>query len=337
MNKTFIIAEIAQAHDGSLGIAHSFIDALKDTGVDAVKFQTHIAEAESSYFEPFRVNFSYVDKTRFEYWKRVEFSIEEWKELKEHCEQNNLEFMSTPFSNGAVDLLERLSVKRYKIGSGDVNNFLLLEKVARTKKPIILSSGMSSFEELDETVSFLKKLGYNENSLSIMQCTTMYPTPYKFIGLNVISELKTRYNLPVGLSDHSGKMYFLLASIALGAEVLEFHVTFDKRMFGPDSTSSLNIDEVKELVEGVRAIEDSLNNKIDKNDLSNFLEVKKIFGKTLAINKDKKAGEIISFEDLEGKKPFGLGIDAKEYKNIIGKKLKVDKKRWDFLQYEDLL
>ena len=123
----------------------------------------------------------------------------------------------------------------------------------------------------------------------------------------------------------------------MGAEVLEFHVTFDKRMFGPDSTSSLTIDEVKELVKGVRAIEESLNNKIDKNDLSNFLEVKKIFGKTLAINKDKKAGEIIEFEDLEGKKPLGLGIDAKEYKKVIGKKLKVDKKRWDFLKYEDLL
>jgi len=123
----------------------------------------------------------------------------------------------------------------------------------------------------------------------------------------------------------------------LGAEVLEFHVTFDKRMFGPDSTSSLTIDEVKELVKGVRAIEESLNNKIDKNDISNFLEIKKIFGKTLTINKGKKAGEIIEFEDLEGKKPLGLGIDAKEYKKVIGKKLKVDKKRWDFLKYEDLL
>ena len=133
MSKIFIIAEIAQAHDGSLGIAHSFIDALKDTGVDAVKFQTHMAEAESSDFEPFRVNFSYVDKTRFEYWKRVEFNFEEWKGLKEHCDQNNLEFMSTPFSNSAVDLLEKLSVKRYKIGSGDVGNFLLLEKLQEQK------------------------------------------------------------------------------------------------------------------------------------------------------------------------------------------------------------
>ena len=195
---------------------------------------------------------------------------------------------------------------------------------------------MSSFKELDETVDFLKKFGYNRSNLSIMQCTTMYPTPYKFVGLNVVNELKIRYNLPVGLSDHSGKIYFLLASIALGAKVLEFHVTFDKRMFGPDSTSSLSIDEVKELVEGVRAIEESLNNKVDKNDLSNFLEVKKIFGRTLAINKDKKAGSVINFEDLESKKPFGLGIDVKDYKKVIGRKLKVNKKKWDFLKYEDL-
>jgi len=148
--ETFIIAEIAQAHDGSLGIAHSFIDALKGTGVDAIKFQTHIAEAESSIFEPFRINFSYEDKTRFDYWKRMEFSFEEWKGLKEHCEQNNLEFMSTPFSNMAVDLLEGLGIKRYKVSSGDLNNFLLLEKIARTKKPIILSTGMSSFTSVNQ-------------------------------------------------------------------------------------------------------------------------------------------------------------------------------------------
>ena len=215
--KTFIIAEIGQAHDGSLGIAHSFIESLKNTGVDAIKFQTHIAEAESSNYEPFRVNFSYVDKTRFDYWKRMGFSFEEWKGLKEHCEQNNLEFMSTPFSNTAVDLLEKLSVKRYKIGSGDVNNFLLLEKIAKTKKPIILSSGMSSFEELDSAINFLKKFGYNRDNLTIMQCTTMYPTPSKFVGLNVINELKKRYNLPVGLSDRSGKIYFLIGISCIGS------------------------------------------------------------------------------------------------------------------------
>ena len=130
--KTFIIAEIGQAHDGSLGLLHSYIDAVSKTGVDAIKFQTHIAEAESSEFEPFRVKFSYEDDTRLDYWKRMEFTLDQWKQIKEHCDEVGLEFMSSPFSNAAVDLLEEVGVKRYKIGSGEVNNFLLLEKIAKT-------------------------------------------------------------------------------------------------------------------------------------------------------------------------------------------------------------
>ena len=146
-NKSFLIAEIGQAHDGSLGILHSYIDAVATTGVDAIKFQTHIAEAESSAAEPFRVNFSYEDATRYDYWHRMSFTKAQWIEIKKHCEEVGLEFMSSPFSQSAVDLLEEIDVKRYKIGSGEVNNFLMLEKIAKTGKPIILSSGMSSFVE----------------------------------------------------------------------------------------------------------------------------------------------------------------------------------------------
>ena len=139
----FIVAEVAQAHDGSLGVLHSYIDALSKTGVDAVKFQMHIAEVESSVYEKFRVKFSYEDKTRYDYWKRTSFSLDQWQDVKEHCEEVGLEFLCSPFSNVAVDWLEKMDVKRYKIGSGDVNNFLMLAKVAETGKDIILSSGMS--------------------------------------------------------------------------------------------------------------------------------------------------------------------------------------------------
>jgi N,N'-diacetyllegionaminate synthase len=151
----FIIAEIGQAHDGSLGILHSYIDAIAATGVDAIKFQTHIAEAESSMAEPFRVNFSYEDVTRYDYWHRMSFTKEQWIGIKEHCEKVGLEFISSPFSQAAVDLLESIGVTRYKIGSGETSNFLMLEKIAKTGKPIILSSGMSSYEELDATLEFL--------------------------------------------------------------------------------------------------------------------------------------------------------------------------------------
>ncbi len=336
MNQSvLLIAEIGQAHDGSLGLLHSYIDALATTGVDAIKFQTHIAEAESSIHEPFRVNFSFEDKTRYDYWLRMGFSKEQWVGIKEHCEKVGLEFMSSPFSQAAVDLLEELEVKRYKFGSGEVTNFLMMEKIARTGKPIILSSGMSSFEELDQSVEFIRSFG---NDLSILQCTTAYPTPHERLGLNVIGELKDRYpDAAVGLSEHTGEIYAGIAATALGAELLEFHAVFDKRMFGPDATSSLEIDQIKELVKGVRAIEESLRNPIDKNDLTNYMGLKKIFEKTLAVNKTLPKGHVISFDDLEAKKPANLGIKASDFKNIIGKQLARDKTKWEFLKSEDLV
>ena len=163
----YIIVEIGQAHDGSLGILHSYIDALSKTGIDAIKFQTHIADAESSPQEPFRVNFSYEDKTRFDYWKRMEFTFEQWLEIKKHCDEVGLEFISSPFSIAAVDLLEKINVKKYKIGSGEVTNYLMLDKIAKTGKDIILSSGMSSFNELDDVFKFLS--AYNKK-ISVLQC-----------------------------------------------------------------------------------------------------------------------------------------------------------------------
>lgn len=335
MKSVFIIAEIAQAHDGSLGILHSYIDALAETGVDAIKFQTHIAEAESSIHEPFRVNFSYEDKTRYDYWDRMGFTFEQWRDIKQHCEKAGLEFLSSPFSQAAVDWLEELGVKRYKIGSGEVNNFLMLEKIAKTGKPIILSSGMSSFQELDEAVNFIESFG---NDLTILQCTTSYPTPPERVGLNVIQELKTRYpKATIGLSEHTSKIYTSIAAVALGAEVLEFHAVFDRRMFGPDANSSLTIDEIKQLVEGIRFTETMLAHPIDKSDNSEYAGLKKIFEKTLAVNKDLKVGDILSFEDLETKKPAQMGIAASQFKEVIGKTLKVDKKRYDFLQQDDLI
>jgi len=327
------MAEIGQAHEGSLGILHSYIDALATTGVDAIKFQTHIAEAESSEHEPFRVKFSYEDATRYDYWKRMSFTLEQWKGIKSHCDEVGLEFVSSPFSNAAVDLLEEAGVGRYKIGSGEVNNLLMLEKIAKTRKPVILSSGMSSFAELDVSVDFLQKRNID---VSVLQCTTAYPTKPEEWGLNVIGELKARYDLPTGFSDHSGDIFACLAAVAKGAEILEFHAVFDKRMFGPDTKASLTIDEIKKLVEGVRAIEISLKHNIDKQDNTRFSELKGIFEKSLAVNKDLKAGAVITFDDLEAKKPKGHGIDASQYQSVIGKKVSTDLKQWDFLTSDSL-
>lgn len=330
----YIIAEIGQAHDGSLGILHSYIDAIAQTGVDAVKFQMHIAEAESSIHEPFRVKFSLEDKTRFDYWKRMAFSLEQWKEIKQHCERLNLDFICSPFSNLAVDWLEEMGVEKYKIGSGEVNNFLLLEKIAQTRKPIILSSGMSSYEELDQTVAFLKE---RKVTFSILQCTTAYPTEPEQYGLNVIQELKNRYNVPVGFSDHSAKTSTCIAATALGASILEFHVVFDRQFFGPDSTSSLTIAETRDLVLAVRDIAAALSHPIHKDSTDAFLSLKQIFEKSLAVNKNLPQNHMLTFNDLEAKKPKGYGLDARRFQEVIGKTLNKDLKQWDFLNEWDFL
>ncbi len=327
-----IIAEIGQAHNGSLGMAHAYIDALSTTGIDTVKFQTHIAEAESSIYEPFRVQFSKEDATRYEYWKRMEFTSEQWEGLKQHCDEKGLEFMSSPFSNAAVDLLEKLDVNCFKVGSGEVTNFLLLERLAMTSKPLIISSGMSSLEELDKTVDFLKS---RHVEFSLLQCTTSYPTKPEQYGLNMIAELKARYNIPIGFSDHSSKLETSIAAVTLGAEIIEFHAVFNKEMFGPDVSSSLTIEEIKVLTKAIRNIEIATVNPINKSDNTSYKTLKTIFEKSLAINKDLNAGHIITFSDLEAKKPANKGVSATNFKDVIGKTIIRDMKQWEFLTKQD--
>lgn len=332
-NKPYLIAEIAQAHDGSLGILHSYIDAVAQTGVQAIKFQMHIAEAESSIHEPFRVQFSKEDATRFDYWKRMEFTLAQWQEIKAHCDAVGLDFICSPFSNLAVDWLEIIGVKAYKVGSGEVNNFLLLEKIAQTGKPVIISSGMSNFEELDQTIAFLKS---KKVDFSILQCTTAYPTKPEQYGFDVMQELKERYQVPIGFSDHSAMVSTGIAAVALGAEILEFHVVFHRSMFGPDAIASLTLEETKQLVAAVNDIYIAQNSPVNKNSNDDFKALKSIFEKSLAINKNLPAGHTLTFADLESKKPKGFGISAADFQQVIGRKLKVDKTQWDFLNEEDL-
>lgn len=330
-SRTNIIVEIGQAHDGSLGILHSYIDAVSQTGADSIKFQVHIAEAESSPLEPFRVNFSYEDKTRFDYWRRMSFTRDQWQGVKRHCDDVGLEFLASPFSCAAVDLLESLNVTRYKVGSGEVSNYLMLRKIACTGKPIILSSGLSAITEIDEAIEFLRPFG---NDISLLQCATLYPTPPEKLGLNMIRVYKNRYpDLTIGLSEHTSYPYAAIAAVAMGAEIIEFHTVFDRRMFGPDTSSSLEIDEVEMVVRQIRMLEVSLDNPVDKSDVTDLHEVKTIFEKSIAINKDLGKGHVLKIDDLEAKKPAGMGISAKEFSQVIGKRIGKDMDKWSFLQW----
>jgi len=334
MDEIYIIAEIGQAHEGSLGLAHSYIDAIAAAGVNAAKFQVHIAEAESSIYEPFRNEFPFHDKTRMDYWKRMQFTEEQWAGLKKHCNDKKLDFIASPFSIEAVNLLSKIGTEKYKIGSGEMDNFLMLDQIADLQKPIILSSGTSSVSELDDTINHLKS---KNADLALLQCTSSYPAEPHQWGLNVIEVFKNRYKIPVGFSDHSGSTYASLAAASLGAKLLEFHVVFDPEMFGPDSKSSIPVRKVKELVTGIRQIEAALNNPVNKHLNSEQEHLKAIFGKSLAVNKNLQKGHIITIDNLESKKPAGYGISARNYKDTLGKRLNKNLKQWDFITVNDLV
>jgi N,N'-diacetyllegionaminate synthase len=315
-----IVAEIAQAHDGSLGAGHAYIDAVAGAGVDAVKFQTHIAAAESTPDEKFRVQFSRQDATRFDYWKRMEFTPHQWRELADHARERGLMFLSTPFSFAAVDLLESLDVPAWKIGSGELTNLPLLERLATTGRPVLLSSGMASWEDLDRAVEVVRSAGA---PVAVLQCTTAYPCPPEKIGLNVVGELRERYGCPVGLSDHSGTIYASLAAVTLGANLLEVHVVFSRECFGPDVSASVTTAELKELVEGIRFLERALASPLDKDrQAAEMAETRKLFGKSVVAARDLPAGHELRTDDLALKKP-GTGIPPARMGELIGRRLKI--------------
>lgn len=315
-----IIAEIAQAHDGSLGTAHAYIDAVAKVGANAVKFQTHIADAESTHHEQFRVRVFPQDMTRYDYWKRMEFTPEQWAGLARHAKEKGLIFLSTPFSLEAVELLEKLEVPAWKIGSGEINNLPLLKRVSRTGKPVLLSSGMSPWSELDEAVGCIRSSGA---PLALFQCTTSYPCPPEQLGLNVLNEMRQRYGCPVGLSDHSGTIFASLAAVTLDANLIEIHTVFSKECFGPDVSSSVTTTELSQLVEGVRFIEQAMKSPpVSKDEEAEIRsDLRELFGRSLVAARDLPAGHKLMAEDIALKKP-GTGIPAKRFDEMVGRVLK---------------
>lgn len=331
--RCLIIGEVAQAHDGSLGTAHAFIDAIANAGADAVKFQTHIAEEESTPNEPWRVKFSRQDASRYDYWKRMEFTREQWLGLKQHADERGLLFMSSPFSEAAVDLLSEIGMKVWKVASGEIGNVPLLGRIAATCDPVILSSGMSDLAELDDAVSLVLNAG---NPLALLQCTSAYPCPPERIGLNVLHEFRERYGVPVGLSDHSGNIFAGLAAVTLGAEILEVHVAFSREMFGPDVGASVTTSDLARLVAGTRQIETMVASIVGKASLSSDLvELRKIFAKSIVAKETLPVGTVLEPRHLALKKP-GNGIAPQKLSDLIGRSLRREVKKNELLNFTDL-
>ena len=328
-----IVAEVAQNHDGSLGTAHAYIDAVAKTGATAIKFQTHIAREESSPQEPWRVRFSPQDGSRFDYWKRMEFTQEQWAGLAEHARNSGLVFLSSAFSIAAVELLERIGMPAWKIGAGEITNLPMIDRMARTGKPMMLSSGLASWQELDSAVAAARRHGA---AIGVFQCTSMYPCSPEKLGLNVLADLRQRYACPVGLSDHSGTIYAGLAATALGADMIEVHVTLSRECFGPDIVASITTTELAELVKGVQFIHRALNSPVDKQELALELEdVRRIFAKSVVAARDLPSGWSLDETDLALKKP-GTGIPANRLQDLVDRRLKRAVAGGAFLSEEDL-
>lgn len=329
----FLIAEVAQTHDGSLGLAHAFVDAAAECGADAIKFQTHIANAESTLDEEFRVAFSNQDATRYDYWKRMEFTPEQWSGLADHARNKGLVFLSSAFSVAAIDLLESIGVPAWKVGSGEFRSQDLLERLCRSSLPILFSTGMSTWQEIENAVAAIQALGA---PLALFQCTSRYPTPLEEVGLNVIDNLRERFGVPVGLSDHSGSIYPALAALARGANLIEVHLTLDRRLFGPDVPVSLTPAEFRTVSEARSAFTTIDANPVDKDAMAeNLSSMRDLFTKSLAVVEPLAAGTTLTSDILTTKKP-GTGIPAGELDKIVGRTLKRDVSPDRLLSFEDL-
>ena len=310
MSSVFVIAEAGMNHDGSLGNAIRLAEVAAECGADAVKFQLHDASAETTRDAPSPPYFQ--GESRWEYFERTAFSDEQWVTIKEACERAGIEFLCSAFSIEAVERLERIGVRRYKIGSGEVTNLDLVRRVAATGKPVLLTSGMSSWEELDAAVA-----AAGEN-VTVLQCTSAYPTPPERVGLNVLAELRERYGKPVGFSDHTVGNVAAFAAVTLGAVVVEKHFTLSKEAYGPDASLSMEPHELEDLVDGIRELEAMLASPVDKDDLEAVAELKRVFEKSVVAIADIPAGVAIDRAWLGAKKP-GTGIPAAMLADVVGR------------------
>ena len=328
----FVIAEVGQSHDGSLGMAHAFIDTAAACGADAIKFQTHIAAAESTLDEEFRVKFSRQDETRFDYWRRMEFSPEQWAGLAAHAAEKGIVFLSSAFSVAAVELLRELGLAAWKVGSGEYRSDDLWQAMAAGGAPILLSTGMSEWREIEAAVERVRELGA---PLALFQCTSRYPTALEHVGLNIIDDLR-RFGCPVGLSDHSGSVHPSLAALARGADMIEVHLTLDRRLFGPDVPVSLTPPELTLLCEARDALVTMAQNPVDKDAMAADLrEMRGLFSKSLAPTRTLSAGTQLTADMLTAKKP-GTGIPTAELDDVVGRRLVADVGPERLLRREDL-
>ena len=325
---TYIIAEVGVNHNGSLDLALKLVDIAAKSGANAVKFQTFKSEKLSSKnakkAEYQKKNLNTNNDSQLDMLKKIELSYHDFRLVFNRCKEKNIDFISTPFDLESVDFLEELGVDIYKIGSGDLTNYLLLKKVAEKGKKIILSTGMGSMEEVTNSVNFIKKNGCTD--IVVLHCVSCYPTMHEDLNLKCIKTMKEKLNLEIGFSDHTEDYKASIYSVLLGAKYIEKHFTIDKNMKGPDHKASLNPNELIEFVSLIKECDIIMGDGV-KVCKDSELNTRSVARRSLFFNRDMKAGEIIEEKDLIALRPYD-GICVSKLENYIGKKLSKDANKY---------
>lgn len=330
MSKIKLIAEIGMNHEGSVGQAKMLVKAAKECGADAVKFQMHISEEETLRCAPTPAYFT--GESRYEYFERTAFTLDEWYAIKQCCKEQELEFIVSPFSIEAVKRLIEIGVDEIKIPSGEVTNTPYLEFIAKQSLPVILSSGMNTWSEIKEAYSILN----HKNTISILQCTSEYPCKAESLGLNIVVDLIQEFpHAVIGLSDHSDNIWSSIMAVCFGAKVIERHFTLSKLMYGPDASMSLEPNEFLQLKKALDYAAVALDSKVDKDDIKIYENMRITFQKSIVAAIDIENGSIIRKEMLAYKKP-GSGISANRYNELVGRKTKRDIKKNTMISEGDI-
>lgn len=330
-----LIVEIGNSHEGSLGIATSMVDMASQAGAKTVKFQMHLAEHESSETEPFRKKFSLQDESRYEYWERVTFSFEHWKRLIDYTVDAGLEFLCSPFSIQSAEwLLADGRIKRWKVGSGEATNYPLLDYMIQSNLPILLSTGLVTWEELLEIKSRFESKNAWER-VTLLHCVSMYPAPLESISLHILDDLASIAK-NVGYSDHSGNPSVPLLVYAKGISTIEVHMTPNKLFFGPDTQASLTPEAIQKIIEVSKDWDTLKDSGVSRDELYNFSSnTANIFRKGIYWNRNLQKGHKVTMQDLAFLKPSSE-IQAREYEIVIGRIINCDVRQREPVRKSDL-
>lgn len=331
----FIIAEAGVNHNGDMDLARQLIDKAVAAGVDAVKFQTFKAEHVVSEVAPkaaYQKETTDIEESQLDMERRLELPFENFIDLQDYCRKKDIIFLSSPFDMGSIDFLSSINIPAFKVPSGEIDNPLFFRRLARTNVPIIFSTGMADMQEVGRAATWLDEEGARD--ICILHCVSNYPARPEDMNLRAMETLRNNYQVPVGLSDHTPGVEIAIAAVALGANLVEKHFTLDKSMDGPDHQASLDPEELKALVTGIRNVEMAFGNGI-KTPKPSEEDTRNVARRSLFLTRTIAAGDIIQLDDLIALRPSG-GIPPFDLDKVIGKKSRIDLDEGAMLTWQDL-